>query len=126
MKNRSLYVVLVVVMALALSGCSTAAKFPMGKFVAENNPAVTWEFRPDGSYSNKTAKGLPVEGNYKVDGSTYTDTYDNVMVSDVENCNKYAAYTWSYTGGKLTFTVADDKCQERIERYTSAAFVPQK
>ncbi len=125
--NRMLVFVMVVTLAaVVLSACGSAAAFPTGKFVSETDQSYGWQFNADGSWQYFSPSGLPIEGTYKVAGSTYTETDSSTMPADGVNCSTEGAYSWSFDGSKLSFKVSSDKCQERIDMYTRSAWVPTK
>ncbi len=124
MKNLFLYFALL--LSLTLTACGNTQKFPNGKFVSDKDPKVYWQFTPDGTWDYHSPSGLPLEGTYTISGSTYTETYNNAMFSDSDNCNKPATYTWSFDGSNLTFKVLSDQCAVRSEWYTNSKFVAAK
>ena len=122
--KKKLTLLVLLILSLTLSACA-AAKFPTGKFVSEDNKS-TWQFNPDGTWSLRDASGLPLEGTHTTNGSTYTETSNNSMFVDSENCDKWADYTWSYSNSRLTFQTTTDKCETRKAWYTGASFVLSK
>lgn len=129
MKHRSVFVlgVLAVAVSTVLSACSGAAPaFPIGKFVTEADAAVGFDFNADGTNAYYFASKDPIlRGTYSVDDSTYTDTTTDGPSSDPA-CKAPGTYTWSYTGGKLTFKVISDGCSDRAKAYSEPVFVPAK
>jgi hypothetical protein len=147
-KMKKIFVFLVLALSLVLTACGSAApkaapnptavpqltvtpttasaNFPTGKFVSDKNANVYWQFNPDGTWDSHSSTGLPLEGTYTISGSTYTETYNNAMFTDSDNCNKSATYTWSFDGSRLTFKVLSDRCEVRNEWYTNSTFVLAK
>ncbi len=123
---KKLALLLILILSLILTACGAPAKFPTGKFVADNNPSSYWEFNSDGTWSFQSPSGLPLEGTYTTDGSTYTETFNTAMFNDSANCNKSATYTWSYSGSRLTFKTTTDQCEARQAWYTNTSFVWSK
>lgn len=123
---KKMFLCFALVLVLALTACGTTQKFPDGKFVSDKDANVYWQFNSDGTWDYRTSSGLPLEGTYTINGSTYTETFNNALLADADNCNKSATYTWSFDGSKLTFKTLSDLCAVRNKWYTSSTFVMAK
>ncbi len=109
------------ILALA-AACGTAA-FPTGKFHIAEAPDYTYEFTPGGAITISHAFGDTTledsTGKYRLSGNQIV-FYDDTFCGNTEG-----AYSWTYDGKALRFTVVSDSCGDRLGALTYRDFLPE-
>ena len=106
---------ILVVAALALSGCSNADEpFPTGAF--EWKTSKYYEFFEDGTWTWGKEEDKPIlRGQYSVDGNTVKFYSESMFDGSAGGCgDNEGTYSWVYLDKVLSFEKVDDTCSPRI------------
>jgi hypothetical protein len=118
---RTIVMLAVLVLALALSGCAamTAAApaappaFPIGKLTLQSDKTRTLQFNKDGTFAALASDMRLVGGTYTVQGDTYTE------ISDDQGCPSPRHYKFTITGTSLVFHPVEDPKTDPCDGRTS-------
>lgn len=101
-----------VVVWLSLGAPAGAADFPKGTFTA--SPQKDWSVKfEDGKFTVVRGGQTVVEGTYKATDTEITVTDEKGKLATKDDGAKTGKYKWKLDGGKLTFTLIEDKSKGR-------------
>jgi len=125
MKNKKLFVIGLLLLALMLAACNSPAKanFPIGKFIKSGATNYGLVFNEDGTFAVFDGQSTFVKGTYSVDGDIYTDESNN------QNCPPMS-FKYTFDGTNLTFIYvgnpADDPCGGRRSDFNNQTYILSK
>jgi hypothetical protein len=111
---------------LLLSPAAPAAEFPKGTFTASRQKDWSIKFEDKGKLTVLRGGRVVVEGTYKATDTEVTLTDEKGPFAAKEEADKTGKYKWQRDGGKLTFTLVDDKSKGRELLLTMNEWVEAK
>ena len=111
---------------LSFGSDATAAEFPKGTFTASAQKDWSLKFEEKGKFAVLQGGKAVVEGTYQATETELTLTDESGRFAAKEAGSKTGKYKWKLAGGKLTFTVVEDKSRGRELLLTSNEWVPPK
>ena len=98
---------------LLLGPAAPAAEFPKGTFTASRQKDWSIKFEDKGKLTVLRGGKVVVEGTYKATDTEVTLTDEKGPFAAKDEASKSGKYKWKLEGGKLTFTLVDDKSTGR-------------
>jgi hypothetical protein len=98
---------------LSLGPVAEAAEFPKGTFTASRQKDWSIKFGDKGKFTVLRSGKAVVEGTYKASETELTLTDEKGPFAAKEEAAKTGKYKWKLEGGKLTFTLVEDKSRGR-------------
>jgi hypothetical protein len=98
---------------LSLSPAAEAAEFPQGTFTASRQKDWSIKFEAKGKLTVLRGGKVVVEGTYKASETEVTLTDEKGPLAAKDEAAKTGKYKWKREGGKLTFTLVEDKSKGR-------------
>jgi hypothetical protein len=111
---------------LSLGPISGAAEFPKGTFTASRQKDWSIKFEDKGKFTVLRGGKSVVEGTYKASDTELTLTDEMGPFAAKEEGARTGKYKWKQEGGKLTFTVVEDKSRGRELLLTMNEWVEPK
>jgi hypothetical protein len=115
-----------VVAWLAFGPVAAAAEFPTGTFTASKQKDWSIKFEPKGKFAVVRGGMTVVEGSYTALDTELTLTDEKGPFAAKEDASKTGKYKWKRDGGKLTFTLVEDKSKGRELLLTMNDWVESK
>ena len=103
-----------------------AAEFPKGTFTASPQKDWSIKFEDKGRFAVVRGGMAVVEGTYQATESELTLTDESGKFASKDKEMKTGRYKWKLDGGKLKFTLVDDKSKGRELLLTSNTWEPKK
>jgi hypothetical protein len=98
---------------LWLSPAAGAAEFPKGTFTASAQKDWSIKFEGGGKFTVVRGGATVVEGKYSATETELTLTDEKGPFASKDDAMKTGKYKWKLDGGKLKFTVVEDKSKGR-------------